>query len=232
MKAFRFVAASSLVAFASLLSCMRQSLHSLVRIHHLLHPSLALLLCFRSLPSEPQVGVYDPVLLMATVLQSLHGLARVWIVLGANHCLHLLDCTNLLLLPLSTLWSVACTSFLDCAPSLFHSPRSSFPFPYSWLLTFSHRILHRIQSVPSLHHGTKPQLACSVLVHYCWTSWPSCRLPYRGRFNSLMIPLLSLTFNDGGGSLQRTRKSKAVGGEKGKAAIKIQTKKTTKAVKV
>ena len=47
-----------------------------------------------------------------------------------------------------------------------------------------------------------------------------------------MIPLLSLTINDGGGSLQRTRKSKAVGGEKGKAAIKIQTKKTTKAVKV
>ena len=117
-------------------------------------------------------------------------------------------------------------------PFLLPSPRSSFPFPYSSLLTFSHRILHRIQSVPSLHHGTKPQLACSVLVHYCWTPWPSCRLPYRGRFNSLMIPLLSLTFNDGGGSLQRTRKSKAVGGEKGKAAIKIQTKKTTKAVKV
>ena len=112
MKAFRFVADSSLVAFASLLSCMRQLLHSLVRIHYLLHPSLALLLCFRSLPSEPQVGVYDPVLLMATVLQSLHGLARVWIVLGANHCSHLLDCTYLLLLPLSTLWSVVCTSFL------------------------------------------------------------------------------------------------------------------------
>ena len=112
MKAFRFVADSSLVAFASLLSCMRQSLHSLVRIHHLLHPSLALLLCFRSLPSEPQVGVCNLVLLMATVLPSRHGLVRVWIVLGANHCSHLLDCTNLLLLPLSTLWSVACTSFL------------------------------------------------------------------------------------------------------------------------
>ena len=112
MKAIRFVADSSLVAFASLLSCMRQSLHSLVRIHHLLHPSLALLLCFRSLPSEPQVGVCDPVLHMATVLQSRHGLVRVWIAPGANHCSHLLDCTNLLLLPLSTLWSVVCTSFL------------------------------------------------------------------------------------------------------------------------
>ena len=133
---------------------MRQSLHSLVRIHHLLHPSLALLLCFRSLPSEPQVGVCDPVLLMATVLQSRHGIVRVWIVPGAIHCLHLLDCTYLLLLPLSTLWSVACTSFLDCAPSLFYSPRSSFPFPYSSLLTFSHRILHRIQSVPYLRRGT------------------------------------------------------------------------------
>ena len=133
---------------------MRRSLHSLVRVYYLLHPSLALVLCFRSLPSEPQMGVCNPVLLMATVLPSRFGLARVWIVLGANHCSHLLDCTYLLLLPLSTLWSVACTSFLDCAPSLFHSPRSSFPFPYSWLLTFSHRILHRIQSVPYLRRGT------------------------------------------------------------------------------
>ena len=118
MKAIRFVADSSLVAFASLLSCMIQSLHSLVRIHHLLHPSLALLLCFRSLPSEPQVGVCDPVLLMATVLPSRHGLARVWIAPGANHCSHLLDCTYLLLLPLSTLWSVACTSFLASFSSI------------------------------------------------------------------------------------------------------------------
>ena len=47
-----------------------------------------------------------------------------------------------------------------------------------------------------------------------------------------MIPLLSLTSNDGGGSLQRTRKSKSVGGVKGKAAKKTQTKKTTKAMKV
>ena len=122
MKAIRFVADSSLVAFASLLSCMRQSLHSLVRIHHLLHPSLALLLCFRRLPSEPQVGVCDPVLLMATVLPSRHGLARVWIVLGANHCSHLLHGPYLLLPPLATLRCVACTSFLDCAPSLLPSP--------------------------------------------------------------------------------------------------------------
>ena len=47
-----------------------------------------------------------------------------------------------------------------------------------------------------------------------------------------MIPLLSLTINDGGGSLQRTRKSKSVGGVKGKAAIQTQTKKTNKAVRV
>ena len=47
-----------------------------------------------------------------------------------------------------------------------------------------------------------------------------------------MIPLLSLTSNDGGGSLQRTRKSRSVGGVKGKAAIQTQTKKTTKAVRV
>ena len=118
LKAIRFVADSSLMAFASLLSCMRQSLHSLVRIHHLLHPSLALLLCFRSLPSEPQVGVCNPVLLQATVLQSRHGLMRVWIVPGANHCSHLLHGPYLLLLPLSTLWSVACTSFLASFSSI------------------------------------------------------------------------------------------------------------------
>ena len=47
-----------------------------------------------------------------------------------------------------------------------------------------------------------------------------------------MIPLLSLTSSDGGGSLQRTRKSKSVGGVKGKAAKKTQAKKTTMAVKV
>ena len=47
-----------------------------------------------------------------------------------------------------------------------------------------------------------------------------------------MIPLLSLTSNDGGVSLQRTRKSKLVEGMKGKAAKKTQTKKTNKAVRV
>ena len=43
---------------------------------------------------------------------------------------------------------------LFAPPFLLPSPRSSFPFPYSSLLTFSHRILHRIQSVPYLHRGT------------------------------------------------------------------------------
>ena len=47
-----------------------------------------------------------------------------------------------------------------------------------------------------------------------------------------MIPLLSLTSNDGCVSLQRTRKSKSVEGVKGKAAIQTQTKKTNRAVKV
>ena len=47
-----------------------------------------------------------------------------------------------------------------------------------------------------------------------------------------MIPLLSLTSNDGGGSLQRTRKRMLVEGMKGKAAKKTQTKKTNKAVRV
>ena len=118
MKAIRFVADSSLVAFASLLSCMIQSLHSLVQIHHFLHPSLALLLCFHSLPSEPQVRACDPLLLQATVLPSRHGLVRVWIVLGANHCSHLLHGPYLLLLPLSTLWNVVCTSFLASFSSI------------------------------------------------------------------------------------------------------------------
>ena len=41
-----------------------------------------------------------------------------------------------------------------------------------------------------------------------------------------------LTISDDGVSLQRTRKSKSVGGVKGKAAKKTQAKKTTKAVRV
>ena len=136
------------MAFASLLSCMRQSLHSLVRIHHLLHPSLALLLCFRSLPSEPQMGVCNPVLLMATVLPSRHGLARYGLspaLTTARICFTdriFFSCHS----PPSGVWLAP--------PFLLPSPRSSFPFPYSSLLKFSHRILHRIQSVPYLRRGT------------------------------------------------------------------------------
>ena len=62
--------------FASLLTYMIQLLHSLVLTHHLLHSSLALLLCFQRLPSEPQGRACNPELLQATVLPSRHGLAR------------------------------------------------------------------------------------------------------------------------------------------------------------
>ena len=76
LKAIQFILDSSLMPFASLLSYMMQLLHSLVLTHHLLHPSLALLLCFRRLPFEPQVRACNPELLQATVLPSRHGLAR------------------------------------------------------------------------------------------------------------------------------------------------------------
>ena len=75
LKAIQFILDSSLMPFTSLLSYMMQLLHSLVLTHHLLHPSLALL-CFRRLPSEPQVRACNPKLLQATVLPSRHGLAR------------------------------------------------------------------------------------------------------------------------------------------------------------
>ena len=76
LKTIQIVLDSSLMVFASPLSYMMQLLHSLVLTHHLLHPSLALLLCFRRLPSEPQGRAYNPELLQATVLPSHHGLAR------------------------------------------------------------------------------------------------------------------------------------------------------------
>ena len=118
LKTIQFILDSSLMAFASLLSYMMQLLHSLVLTHHLLHPSLALLLCFRRLPSEPQGRACNPELLQATVLPSRHRLARVWIIPSANHRSHLLHGPYLLLLPLSTLWSVACTSFLASFSSI------------------------------------------------------------------------------------------------------------------
>ena len=122
LKAIQFILDSSLMPFTSLLSYMMQLLHSLVLTHHLLHPSLALLLCFRRLPSEPQLRACNPELLQATVLASRHGLARVWIIPSANHRSHLLHRPYLLIPPLVTLWRVACTSFLDCVPSLLPSP--------------------------------------------------------------------------------------------------------------
>ena len=121
LKAIQFILDSSLMPFASPLLYMMQSLHSLVLTHHLLHPSLALLLCFRRLPSEPQVRACNPELLQATVLPSRHGLARVWIIPSANRRSHLLH-GPYLLIPLATLRRVACTSFLDCVPSLLPSP--------------------------------------------------------------------------------------------------------------
>ena len=76
LKAIQFILDSSLMPFTSLLSYMMQLLHCLVLTHHLLHPFLTLLLCFRRLPSEPQVRACNPELLQATVLPSHHGLAR------------------------------------------------------------------------------------------------------------------------------------------------------------
>ena len=122
LKTIQFILDSSLMAFASLFSYVMQLLHFMVLTHHLLHPSFALLLCFRRLPSEPQVRACNPELLQATVLPSRHGLARVWIIPSANRRSHLLHGPYLLILPLATLRRVACTSFLDCAPSLLPSP--------------------------------------------------------------------------------------------------------------
>ena len=115
-------------------------------------------------------------------------------------------------------------------PFLLPSPRSSFPFPYSSLLTFSHRILHRMQSVPYLHRGTTAtgMLSTCALLLDALAVLPS-PLSRAIRFADDSSPL---TISDGGVSLQRTRKSKSVGGVKGKAAIQTQTKKTTKAVRV
>ena len=76
LKTIQFILDSSLMPFTSLLSYMMQLLHSLMLIHHLLYPSLTLLLCFRRLPSEPQLRACNPELLQATVLASHHGLAR------------------------------------------------------------------------------------------------------------------------------------------------------------
>ena len=76
LKTIQFFIDSSLMAFASLLSYVMQLLHSMVLTHHLPHPSFALLLCFRRLPSEPQLRACNPELLQATVLPSRHGLAR------------------------------------------------------------------------------------------------------------------------------------------------------------
>ena len=76
MNTIQFILDCSLMPFASPLSYMMQLLHSLVLTHHFLHPSLALLLCFRRLPSEPQGRACNPELLQATVLPSRHGLAR------------------------------------------------------------------------------------------------------------------------------------------------------------
>ena len=119
LKAIQFILDSSLMPFTSLLSYMMQLLHSLVLTHHLLHPSLALLLCFRRLPSEPQVRACNPELLQATVLPSRHGLARY----GLSPALTTARiCFTDRIFSLATLWRVACTSFLDCTPSLLPSP--------------------------------------------------------------------------------------------------------------
>ena len=172
LKAIQFILDSSLMPFTSLLSYMMQLLHSLVLTHHLLHPSLALLLCFRRLPSEPQVRACNPERLQATVLASRHGLARLWIIPSANRRSHLLHGPYLLLPPLAALRRVACTSFLDCSfiASLTMSWReaiflgksfcstgvASFT-PHASFSSFAVTLLHRwLEKETSLHN-------CSVL---------------------------------------------------------------------
>ena len=224
LKTIQFILDSSLMAFASLFSYVMQLLHFMVLTHHLLHPSFALLLCFRRLPSEPQVRACNPELLQATVLPSRHGLARVWIIPSANHRSHLLHGPYLLLLPLFTLWSVACTSFLASFSSI--------------ILSISLFLAPDVLAPDSPPYIVSP--ISSSRDNRNWHAQYLCTVA--GRLGLLAVPLSRaiqfaddsspLTISDGGVSLQRTRKSKSVGGVKGKAAIQTQTKKTTKAVKV
>ena len=152
LKAIQFILDSSLMPFASPLSYMMQSLHSLVLTHHLLHPSLALLLCFRRLPSEPQGRACNPELLQATVLPSRHGLARVWIIPSANHRSHLLHGPYLLSLASFTMsWREAIflgKSFSTGVASF--TPHASFS---SFAVTLLHRWLEketRLRHCPAL----------------------------------------------------------------------------------
>ena len=143
LKAIQFILDSSLMPFTSLLSYMMQLLHSLVLTHHLLHPSFALLLCFRRLPSEPQVRACNPELLQATVLASRHGLARVWIIPSANRRSHLLH--GPYLLPLhsspSGVWLVPpfWTALLHC---FLHHVMEGGDLPWQELLLDWSRLIH------------------------------------------------------------------------------------------
>ena len=143
LKTIQFILHSSLMPFTSLLSYVMQLLHSLVLTHHLLLPSLTLLLCFRRLPSEPQVRACNPELLQATVLPSRHGLARVWIIPSANHRSHLLHGPYLLPLhsPPSGVWLVPpfWTVFLHCS---LHHVMEGGDLPWQELLLNWSRLIH------------------------------------------------------------------------------------------
>ena len=143
LKTIQFILHSSLMPFASLLSYVMQLLHSLVLTHHLLHPFLTLLLCFRRLPSEPQLRACNPKLLQATVLPSRHGLARVWIIPSANHRSHLLHGPYLLPLhlPPSGVWLVPpfWTALLHC---FLHHVTEGGDLPWQELLLDWSRLIH------------------------------------------------------------------------------------------
>ena len=137
---------------------MIQSLHSLVRIHHLLHPSLALLLCFRSLPSEPQGRAYNPELLQATVLPSHHGLARYGLspaLTTARICF-----TDRIFShsPPSGVWLVPpfWTMFLHC---FLHHVMEGGDLPWQELLDWS-RLIHSTYFFLFVCRDASPPLAC------------------------------------------------------------------------
>ena len=148
------------MAFTSPLSYVMQLLHSLVLTHHLLHPSLALRLCFRRLPSESQVRACNPELLQATVLPSRHRLARVWIIPSANHRSHLLHGPYLLLhSPPSGVWLVPpfWTVLLHC---FLHYIMEGGDLSWQELLLNWSRLIHSTCFFLLICRDASPPLAC------------------------------------------------------------------------
>ena len=146
--------------FASLLSYMMQLLHSLMLTHHLLHPSLALLLCFQRLPSEPQGRAYNPELLQATVLPSHHGLARYGLspaLTAARICFT--DRIFFSHSPPSGVWLVPpfWTMFLHC---FLHHVMEGGDLPWQELLLDWSRLIHSTYFFLFVCRDASPPLAC------------------------------------------------------------------------